>query len=65
MSVYCNVLQDAVRCSALRAACFQGCIDVAQVLLEHGAVVDYQDNVIEYSQFSYNSITILCATPVL
>ena len=41
-----NVLQDAVRCSPLRAACYQGCIDVARVLLEHGAVVDYQDNVL-------------------
>ena len=46
-------LQDAVRWSALRAACSQGCIDVARVLLEHGAAVDYQDNVIGYSNFLY------------
>ena len=39
-------MQDAVGCSALRAACFHGFVDVARVLLEHGAVVDYQDKVI-------------------
>ena len=51
MSACCNVLQDAVRCSVLRAACFQGYVDVVRVLLEHGAAVDYQDNVIGYSNF--------------
>ena len=65
MYTCCNVLQDAVRCSPLRAACYQGCIDVARVLLEHGAAVDYQDNVIGYSNFCIITIILLCATRVL
>ena len=43
--LYNNIIQDAMGCSALRAACFYGFIDVARVLLEHGADVDYQDKV--------------------
>ena len=34
-----------MECSALRAACFHGFAAVVRVLLEHGAVVDYQDKV--------------------
>ena len=46
MYACCNVLQDAVRWNALRVAIYQGFVDVARVLLEHGAAVEYQDNVI-------------------
>ena len=38
-------MQDAVECSALTVACRGGFADIARMLLEHGAIVDYQDKV--------------------
>ena len=34
-----------MECSILIAACLDGFADVARMLLEHGATVDYQDKV--------------------
>ena len=46
-SSYCNTYctQDAMECSVLMGACIGGFVDIARMLLEHGAVVDYQDKV--------------------
>ena len=38
-------MQDARGLSALIAACLGGFVNVVRVLLEHGAVVDYQNKV--------------------
>ena len=38
-------MQDAVGCSVLTTASLGGFVDIVRLLLEHGAIVDYQDKV--------------------
>ena len=35
-------MKDARGCTALFCACWCGCVDIVRILLDHGAIVDYQ-----------------------
>ena len=52
-------------CSALIAACLDGFVDVARVLLEHGAVVDYQDKVSMTVHTMYDHETLITLKDVI
>ena len=43
--VFSNLVQDADGDTALITACEHGFIEIAKVLLEHGAAMDYQNKV--------------------
>ena len=36
-------LKDASGCTALFGACWRGCADIVRLLLDHGAIIDYQN----------------------
>ena len=58
-------MQDMMGCSALIAACLDGFVDVARVLLEHGAIIDYQDKVSMILHTMYNHETLVTLKDVI